>query len=105
MLCAKCNNATQYPDGRLRCRDGSILDRPECLAFLPGKAKMYNPEEAKRLLLEEQRKAKPVRKVTLKASPKSEALFDALGSAQSKKSKKIKKPKAKVSKDQMKFEL
>ena len=86
MLCAKCNNATLYPDGMLRCDleyDQKELDRVGiCLGQIEGRYKMYKPEEK---VVEEKvqalRVSKPkVSKVKIskrksKAPPKGQGAF------------------------------
>ena len=81
-ICAKCNIATLYPDGRLRCDLEYSQPIEDCLGFDDGKFKMYKPEEK---VAEEKVQAlkvsKPkVSKVKIskrksKASPKGQGAF------------------------------
>ena len=81
-ICAKCNIATLYPDGMLRC--DLEYDQPieDCLGFNDGKFKIFKPEEK---VVEEKvqalRVSKPkVSKVKIskrksKAPPKGQGAF------------------------------
>lgn len=49
MLCARCNHATIYPDGILRCDEQKMttsIEVTKCSLFDEGKFKMYQVPEA-----------------------------------------------------------
>ena len=99
MICAKCQRAMQWPDGRMRCDDMKVVTGKtftECLGLVPGKCQIYNKEEADKIL----KRAEKQKIVKVKVKPdlkigESELTPDI------KKKKKVSKKE--VSKDQMGF--